>query len=74
MYYLCKKLYVMEKKKAKVVIVQSDTLGMITIGMFDSVKEASLKTGIKDTLIYDSIGGRRKYAGGFIWEKVDLVE
>jgi hypothetical protein len=60
--------------KAKVVIVQSDPLGMITIGLFDSVKEASISTGVGQNSIRKVISGQTTTAGGFIWEKVDLVE
>jgi len=58
--------------KKKHIIIQSDPLGMITINMYSSVKEASLKTGISTTLIHDSIGGRRTYAGGYIWEGIEV--
>ena len=49
-------------------VVQIDKLGSI-IAEYDSICEASRKTGVNRVNITNCIGGKQKMAGGYIWKK-----
>ena len=53
--------------KMSVPIVQYTKDGEF-VAEYYGAKDASVKTGIHRQNIADALKGRRKYAGGFVWE------
>ena len=57
------------KRKRSAFIGQFNENTLIQI--FSSVKNAELTTGVKAPYIRKCLRGERKYAGGFIWKKIE---
>ena len=66
-YELNRRLEVIRKRNAFIGQFNEDTL----IQIFSSVKNAELTTGVKAPYIRKCLRGERKYAGGFIWKKIE---
>ncbi len=64
-------LYVLKAGRSKIPVIQLDRNTLKVIARYDSIKEASEKTGIHYTGISMTCNGHIEHAGGYYWEKED---